>query len=254
MDQILQNKVAIITGATAGIGRNAAILFAKKGAKVVVTGRRDKEGEETVRLIKDAGGTALFVKCDVSQEKDNADLVAKTLKTYGRLDIAFNNAGVFGKEASLLELTEDDYKYIFDINVKGIFLSMKYQIPAMLKSGGGSIINNASVAGIIGIPDNALYAASKAAVISLTKSLALAYAKQNIRVNAVAPAGVETEMLTTFIGDKKSEKAENFKNLHPMGRFGTSDEIAEGALFLASQNSSFITGQTLVLDGGFTIP
>ena len=253
MDQIFQDKVALITGGTSGIGRAAAIALAKRGAKVIVSGRRENEGKETVRLIHEAGGVGLFVKCDVTQEKDIADLVSKAVDTYGRLDIAFNNAGVF-TEGPFSQMTIDDYERNFNTNVKGVFLSMKYQIPQMLKSGGGSIINNASIAGLIGVGGTALYGASKAAVISLTKNVAVEYAKQNIRVNAVAPAGIETDMLTSFVADHKSEKAQRFKAAHPMGRFGTVDEIAAAVVFLASPNSSFITGQTIVLDGGYTIP
>lgn len=253
MGQSFQNKVALITGGTSGIGRATAIALAKKGAKVIVSGRRENEGKETVRLIQEAGGIGMFVKCDITQEKDIAALISKTVDTYGQLDIAFNNAGVFS-EGPLATMTVDDYERIFNTNVKGVFLSMKYQIPQMLKSGGGSIINNASIAGMIGAGGFALYGASKAAVISLTKNVAMEFARQNIRVNAVAPAGVDTDMLASFVGDQKGEKAQMFKEAHPMGRFGTVDEIAAAVVFLASPKSSFITGQTIVLDGGFTLP
>lgn len=246
----LQDKVALITGGTTGIGRATAIAFARQGAKVVVSGRRPKEGEETVKLIKEAGGTGVFLAADVSKAADVKNLVERTVATYGRLDIAFNNAGV---ESSVMAPTadqdDDDFDKVFAINVKGVYLSMKYQIPAMLKTGGGSIINTSSVAGVIGMPGAGPYVASKHAVIGLTKNAALEYAKLGIRVNAVAPAAIETPMLDRFT---ESVPRDLLTSLHPIGRLGKPEEIADAAVWLASPQSSFVTGQTIAVDGGFT--
>ena len=246
----LQDKVALITGGTTGIGRATAIAFARQGAKVVVSGRRPKEGEETVKLIKEAGGTGVFLAADVSKATDVKNLVERTVATYGRLDIAFNNAGV---ESSVMAPTadqdDDDFDKVFAINVKGVYLSMKYQIPAMLKTGGGSIINTSSVAGVIGMPGAGPYVASKHAVIGLTKNAALEYAKLGIRVNAVAPAAIETPMLDRFT---ESVPRDLLTSLHPIGRLGKPEEIADAAVWLASSQSSFVTGQTIAVDGGFT--
>lgn len=246
----LQDKVALITGGTTGIGRATAIAFARQGAKVVVSGRRQKEGEETVKLIKEAGGTGIFLAADVGKAADVKNLVERTVATFGRLDIAFNNAGI---ESSVIAPTADqddaDFDQVFAINVKGVYLSMKYQIPAMLKTGGGSIINTSSVAGVIGMPGAGPYVASKHAVIGLTKNAALEYAKLGIRVNAVAPAAIETPMLDRFT---ESVPRDLLTSLHPIGRLGKPEEIADAAVWLASSQSSFVTGQTIAVDGGFT--
>jgi NAD(P)-dependent dehydrogenase (short-subunit alcohol dehydrogenase family) len=246
----LQDKIALVTGGTTGIGRATAIAFAKAGAKVVVSGRRAAEGEETVRLVRAAGGEAMFVKADVAVAGDIANLVAATVRTYGRLDIAFNNAGI---ESAVMAPTADqddaDFDRVFAINVKGVYLSMKHQIPAMLKGGGGSIINTSSVAGVIGMPGVGPYVASKHAVIGLTKNAALEYAKLGIRVNAVAPAAIETPMLDRFT---ESVPRDFLSSLHPIGRLGKPEEIADAVVWLASSQASFVTGQTIAVDGGFT--
>ena len=243
------NKVALITGGTSGIGRATAIAFAEAGAKVVVAGRRIEEGQQTVEQIKAAGGQGIFVRTDVSKEADVQALVAATIKAYGRLDIAFNNAGVehFGP---LVDTTEADYRRLFDINVFGTLLSLKYEIPEMLKAGGGAIVNTSSIAGLISLSGLALYTATKHAVIGLTKGAALEHAKQNIRVNAVAPASIETEMLDRIAGSP--EVLKYFASLHPIGRIGKSSEVASAVLWLCSDGASFVTGQTLGVDGGFT--
>lgn len=246
----LQDKIALVTGGTTGIGRATAIAFARAGAKVVVAGRRQQEGDETVRLIKAAGGTAIFVAADVSKAADVQNLVARTVATYGRLDIAFNNAGV---ESAVIAPTADqddfDFDKVFAINVKGVYLSMKHQIPAMLKNGGGVIVNTSSVAGQIGMPGAGPYVASKHAVIGLTKNAALEYAKLGIRVNAVAPAAIETPMLDRFT---ESVPRDLLTSFHPIGRLGKPEEIAEAVVWLSSPQASFVTGQTLAVDGGFT--
>ncbi len=243
-------KVALVTGGNAGIGRATAIEFARQGAKVVVSGRRDKEGNEVIAEIKAAGGDAIFVKANVSKESDVQALIEKTLTTYGRLDFAFNNAGVEQSFSSLPEQAEETFDQIMDINVKGVWLSMKHQIPAMLKNGGGAIVNNSSVAGVIGMATVPIYVASKHAVVGLPKSVALDYAKQNVRVNSVAPGAVETRMFLDFAA--APEIRQMLESAHPMGRIGQPEEIANAVVWLCSDKASFVTGQTYAVDGGFT--
>src|SRR2546428_4547800 len=197
MNQVA-GRVVLITGGNAGIGRAAAIEFAKQGAKVVVSGRREAEGQEVVAGIKASGGEAIFVRADVSKERDVKAMIERTLATFGRLDCAFNNAGIEQALTPLPDQTEETYDQIMDINVKGVWLSLKHEIPAMLKTGGGAIVNNASIAGLVGFPEAPIYSASKHAVVGLTKSVALEYAKHNVRVNAVAPAAIETRMFHDF--------------------------------------------------------
>lgn len=246
-----ENKVVIVTGGTSGIGRETAIAFAREGAKVVVSGRREAEGAESVKLIQEAGGEGLFIRTDVSKEADIAHLVAATVEKFGRLDMAFNNAGVSGDNGPLAAATEEQYDFIFDINVKGVFLAMKHEIAAMEKTGGGVIVNNASVLGSRPLPMLSIYNASKFAVIGLTKSAALDYAKAGIRINAVCPAVIETDMTSEFRGDEGM--AAYMQSLHPMGRFGKTPEVAAAVLYLCSAGASFTTGLALPVDGGFTI-
>jgi NAD(P)-dependent dehydrogenase (short-subunit alcohol dehydrogenase family) len=242
-------KVALVTGGTSGIGRAAAVAFARGGAKVVVAGRRAEEGAETVQLVKQAGGDGMFVRTDVSRDGDVKALVEQTLKHFGRLDAAFNNAGIEQIPEPLTQTTEETYDRIIDINVKGVWLSLKHEIPAMLKTGGGAIVNTSSVGGLIGMAGVPVYIASKHAVQGLTKAVALEFAKQGIRVNAVAPGGVETPMFDRFL---TVVPRDTMMNMHPIGRAGTPEEIAAGVVWLCSPAASFMTGQTLVLDGGFT--
>jgi NAD(P)-dependent dehydrogenase (short-subunit alcohol dehydrogenase family) len=246
-----QGKVAIVTGGTSGIGRAAAIAYAREGAKVVVAGRRTAEGEETVRLLQAQGGEGIFVATDVSQQAQVKELVDRTMQKFGRLDFAFNNAGIEQEPTPFLEQNEETYDRIMNINVKGVWLSMKYEIPAMLKTGGGSIVNTSSSLGVVAMPGIEIYAASKHAVIGLTKSAAVEFGKQGIRINAVLPAAIETDMLQRFVGDNAEMRAQMAAK-HPIGRVGKAEEIAEAAIWLSSSKASFVTGHSLLVDGGFT--
>lgn len=246
-------KVAIVTGGSSGIGKATAIAFGKAGAKVVVAARRDSEGEETVNLIKQAGSEALFVKTDVAEVSQVEALVSKTVETYGRLDFAFNNAGFLGGNAPLHEQSLEQFDQLIAVNVRGLFLCMKYEIVQMLRTGGGVIVNNSSMGGLIAFPGIGPYHASKHAVMGLTKSAALDYAKLGIRINAVNPGIIDTDIMSRVIekmGDAESA-SQQFTTMVPMGRMGKPEEIASTVLFLCSEAASYITGQSLVVDGGY---
>ena len=247
----LEGKVALVTGGTTGIGRDAAVLMAQSGAKVVVTGRRAEEGAETVRLIEEAGGEGFYIQMDVKIEADIERTVQETKARYGRLDIALNNAGV-ETVGAITEVDRETYANVFDINVWGVLASMKHEIPVMLENGGGSIINLSSIAGHIGFANMAVYIGSKHAVEGLTKVAAMEYAAQGIRVNAIAPAVIETDMADRLVESIGPGSDDYMKTLHPIGRFGHVREVAEAILFLASDASSYITGVSLKVDGGFT--
>lgn len=246
----LSGKVALVTGASSGIGWETAILLAKAGAKVAIAARRTAFNEETLAAIKAAGAEGLAITADVSKEEDVKRMVDETVKKFGRLDIAFNNAGIEEPLTPLAEKTTALFDQVFGINVKGVLFSLKYEIAAMLKTGGGSIINTSSVAGHVGMATVPIYVASKHAVEGLTKSVALEFAKQNIRVNAVAPAAIDTPMFERFAPGKEAH--DYMATLHPVGRTGKPREIADAVLWLASDYSSFVTGQSILVDGGFT--
>jgi NAD(P)-dependent dehydrogenase (short-subunit alcohol dehydrogenase family) len=249
IQEMTNQKVAIITGGSSGIGRATAVALAKQGVKIAIAARRAKEGEETVRLVKEAGSDGVFVKTDVANEDDVKSLVEKTAKTYGRLDYAFNNAGIEETMTPLVDQTSDIFNQIMNVNVKGVWLGMKYEIPQMIRNGGGAIVNTSSGAGVIGIPQMPIYVASKHAVLGLTKSAALEYAKSGIRINAIAPGVVETGMLERAAEDNK-QFVETLKSMHPIGRIGDPEEIANAVVWLLSDKASFVLGHTLLVDGG----
>jgi NAD(P)-dependent dehydrogenase (short-subunit alcohol dehydrogenase family) len=246
----LEGKVALVTGGTSGIGREAAVLFAKTGARVVVAGRREPEGKETVEIVRAAGGDCLFVKTDVSRASEVEALIQTTTERFGRLDIAFNNAGVEGVWAPITRQSEEDWDRTIDINLKGVWLSLKYEIRQMLKQGGsGAIVNMASITGMVGAVGAAAYSASKHGVIGLTQTAALENAKSGIRINAVCPGFTETPMADRVLRVPAIHKY--VLSCHPIGRLGRPMEIAEAVVWMCSDRASFMTGQSLVLDGGF---
>jgi NAD(P)-dependent dehydrogenase (short-subunit alcohol dehydrogenase family) len=245
----LKNKVALITGATSGIGREAAILFASEGAKVIVAGRRVEEGEEVAALIRKAGGTAKFVRTDVSIASEVEHLVNETVSTYGGLDVAFNNAGTEGIFAPLADQTEATFDQTIGINLKGAFLSLKYEAAVM--KAGSSIIFNSSIAADIGYAGTTVYSASKGGVNSLARTAAIELAKAGIRVNVLSPGITVTEMSARALGGEQGV-LDAAASLQPLGRAGQPIDMANAALFLASDQSSLITGQILRVDGGFT--
>lgn len=248
MEKIFKNKVAIVTGGSFGIGRAAAIAFAERGAQVTIADWM--EDNETLNVIKATGGEAIFVKCDVSKDADVKTMVEKTVSTFGRLDYAFNNAGIEGISAVSHECTEEIWDKTININLKGIWLCMKYEIQQMLKKGKGAIVNNASIAGLVGFQGLPAYTASKHGVIGLTKTAALEYAKAGIRINAICPGVIKTPMIDRFTGNKK-EVEKQFENMEPIGRLGQPEEVAEAALWLCSDASSFVTGNAMAVDGGW---
>lgn len=240
-------KVALVTGGSSGIGRATALAFAAEGARVVIAARRGKESEETAALIKQQGGEAIFIQTDISQPQQVEHMVKTTLDTFGRLDFAFNNAGVLGSAfVPIADYEIATWEQVISVNLTGVFLSMKYEIPAMLASGGGAIVNMSSVAGQIGGPIGIAYYASKHGVIGATKAAAIEYSAKGVRVNAVCPAVIKTEMADAF----PKEMEEAIIAMHPIGRTGVASEVAGAVTFLCSDKASFITGHALAVDGG----
>jgi len=250
MTKPLENKIALVTGGSSGIGRATALAFAGKGAKVVIGSPQVKEGEETVELIKEAGSEGLFVKTDVTQAAEVESLVTQTVAMYGGLDYAFNNAGTEGVVRLAIEQGEEDWDLIINTNLKGVWLSMKYEIPQMLKQGTGAIVNNSSALGLRGASNLAIYSASKHGIIGLTKSIALEHARDGIRINVVCPGAIETDMVNRIVPNPE-DKAAMIEQLYPLGRMGLPEEIANAVVWLCSDEASFITGQSIVIDGGF---
>lgn len=252
---LLDGRVSIVTGGSSGIGRATALSFAREGAVVVVADLQTEEGQGTVGLVKEAGGDGIFVKTDVSRSDDVREMVEKTIKMYGRLDFAFNNAGISQPPKALADQPEELFEKVVGVNLKGVWLCMKYEIPYMLKNTtGGAIVNTSSVAGLVGFAGVQIYSASKHAVIGLTKSAALEYAKSGIRINAVAPGVIHTKMIEDFIhmaGDDP-KLIDSIRAAHPMGRDGKPDEVANAAVWLCSDKASFVTGTVLTIDGGYT--
>jgi len=247
-------KVAVVTGAASGIGRATALAFAREGANVVVSDVATQGGEETVRLIKEAGGEATFVKCDVSQAEEVKALVTRAVDTYGRLDYDINIAGIEGTPAPTADYPEDVWSKVIGINLTGPYLCMKYAIPQMLTQGAGVIVNMASILGVVGFATAGAYAAAKHGLVGLTKVAALEYATQGIRVNAVCPGFIETPMVMErgLAAGSHPEVYQQIAALHPMKRLGKPEEIAAGVVWLCSEAASFVTGQTLIVDGGYT--
>ena len=251
LELIVNKPVVLITGALTGIGRATALAFAKDGANVVISGRREEAGEALVAELTSLGASAIFVRTDVRNEDDVKALVAATIAKFGRIDVAVNNAGTDGELHPLHEETVDNYRTTFDTNVLGTVLSLKYQLAAMRTQGSGSIINLSSMAGHVGFGGAAVYAASKHAVEGLTKSAALEVAAMGIRVNAVAPGPVATDMLDRFTGGDAQAKA-GLLNMIPAKRAAESNEIAETIIFLGSDKARYLTGQVVTIDGGYT--
>ena len=245
------DKVVLITGAGNGIGRATAIAFGQQGASVVVADMSRSAGEETTALITQAGGIATFILCDVTKDQDVQSMVDGTIETYGKLDIAFNNAGIEIEHSKLADGDEATYDKIMDVNVKCVWRCMKYQIPALLKQSTSAIVNTASIAGLGAAPKMSIYSASKHAVIGLTKSAAVEYGRKGLRVNAICPAAIDTEMVRRAI-ENDPQKEQFINNLHPVGRIGQPEEVAAAVLYLCSDLAGFTTGVALPIDGGAT--
>ena len=244
-----EGKVAIVTGASSGIGRASAKLYAREGAKVVVSDVDEMGGMETVHKIQEAGGEATFIKTDVSNPTDCEALVSKTVQKYGRLDYACNNAGIGGEQNPIADYTENGWQQVIGINLSAVFYCMKYEIPEMLRTGGGAIVNMASILGQVGFASSAAYVTAKHGVVGLTKTAALEYAAQGIRVNSIGPGFIQTPMIKVI--EENPEILNALVALHPIGRLGTSEEVAELVIWLSSDRASFVTGAYYPVDGGY---
>jgi NAD(P)-dependent dehydrogenase (short-subunit alcohol dehydrogenase family) len=250
MPGLVEGKVMLVTGGGSGIGRATALKLAQEGATVMIADYVQEGGERTVKMIKDSGGTASFIQADVSLAAQVEAMVAKTVQTYGRIDGAFNNAGIEGRMATTVETSEENFDHTIAINLKGVWLCMKYEIPQMLRQGGGSIVNTASVAGLVGIERLPAYNASKHGVVGLTRTAALEYATKNIRVNCVCPGAIRTPMTERIIDSGGMSEQEAIA-AEPVGRWGKPEEIAQGVVWLLSDSASFVTGHPMTIDGGW---
>jgi NAD(P)-dependent dehydrogenase (short-subunit alcohol dehydrogenase family) len=245
----LANKVAIVTGAGSGIGRATATLLAREGATVVVSDLAEEGGQETVRLIADAGGTASFVRADVSKPEECEALAREAVARYGALHLACNNAGIGGPQAPTGEYPLDGWERVIGINLSGVFYSMRYEIPAILAAGGGAIVNIASILGQVALPGAPAYVAAKHGVVGLTRTAAAEYAAAGIRVNAVGPGFISTPLIAGL--EEQQERRQSIVALHPIGRLGAAEEVAELVLWLLSARASFVTGAYYAVDGGY---
>lgn len=252
MNMSYEGKVAIVTGASEGMGLSTARAFAEAGASVVLADIQADKAQAAAESLNKAGLKALAVACDVAREEQVAAMVRKTVETYGRLDAAYNNAGLQTPQVPAAEMSYDDYDRTMAVNLRGIFTCMKYEIPAMLQNGGGAIVNCSSQGGVTGFPGQAAYIASKHGIIGLTRTAALDYAQKGVRVNAVCPGVIRTPMAERLIGGNKEVEAA-IKEMVPMGRMGTGEEIASAVLWLCGPGASFVTGHALIVDGGFTV-
>ncbi|SFU49212.1 NAD(P)-dependent dehydrogenase, short-chain alcohol dehydrogenase family [Pontibacter akesuensis] len=247
--QQFAGKVALVTGASSGIGKATALQYAREGAKVVVSDINEAAGAEVVAEIKQLGGDAFFVKADVSLPEDCEHLAVRTVATYGRLDIAFNNAGIGGEANAVGDMSIGNWNKVIAVNLSSVFYCMKYQIQEMLQHGGGAIVNNSSILGQVGFANSAAYVAAKHGVVGLTKNAALEYSVKGIRVNAVGPAFIKTPLLTA--AGMTEETFEMLARLHPIGRLGASEEVSELVVWLSSEKASFVTGAYYAVDGGY---
>ena len=246
----IHGAVAVVTGGSTGIGRAAALKFAEEGASVVVADVNVEEGEETVELIEETGGEAVFVETDVSEEADVGRMVDTAVETFGGLDFAFNNAGIEGETAPTSEQPMSNWNNVIDVNLKGVFNCMQAEIPVMLEHGGGAIVNTASIAGELGFRGLAPYVASKHAVVGLTKTAALEYSTEGVRVNAILPGVIDTPMVQRS-AQADQEMMEQVQRATPMGRLGAPEEIGDAAVWLCSEEASFMTGESMTIDGGY---
>ena len=244
----LEGRTALATGGASGIGQATALAFAREGAKVVIADVNVDGGNATLRMVREIGSEAIFVRTDVRRADEVEALVNEVVKTYGRLDCAFNNAGILGKPTSAVECTEENWDKVISTNLKGIFLCMKYEIPYMIRQEHGAIVNTASVAGLIGVQRNAAYVASKHGVAGLTKAAAIDYASSGIRINAVCPGFIRTAMLGLL--EAKPEREAHYVSMEPIGRLGRPEEVAEAVVWMCSDAASFVTGHLMAVDGG----
>lgn len=247
-----EGKIVMITGGSSGIGAETAIAFAEEGAKVVITDVNEEKGRKLAEEINESGGTAVFMKHNVADAKQTKEIINKIVEKFGKLDVAFNNAGIAGPSLPISEYPEEDWERVISINLLGIYYGMKYQIQQMLKQGGGAIVNNSSILGKVGFNNASAYVAAKHAVVGLTKAAALEYASKNIRINAVNPAFIKTPLIENAGMKEGTEMYDMLVGLHPIGRLGNPREVANAVLFLSSEDASFVHGESLMVDGGYT--